>query len=223
MEISPTLTGPLPSNNSAGSDAATALSSDFETFLKMLTVQMQNQDPLDPVKSEDFAVQLATFSGVEQQVQTNDLLQALSTQMGVTGMAQVAGWVGMEARAEVAGYFDGNPITVVPTPSRTADTAMLAVHDKDGNLVQRLAIPTTSQPMEWSGIDDNGAPLPDGQYIFSVESYSDGALTATDPIEVYTTIVEARNDGGTSVLITEGGAEIPASAVTGLRDPGLII
>ena len=223
MEISPTLTGPLPTSGNAGTEAATAISSDFETFLKMLTVQMQNQDPLDPVKSEDFAVQLATFSGVEQQVQTNDLLQALSTQMGVTGMAQVAGWVGMEARAEVAGYFDGNPITVVPTPSITADSAKLAVRDSNGTLVQSIAIPTNSQPMEWSGLDDNGNPLPHGQYTFSVENFTDGALTSTEAIEVYTTIVEALNDGGTSVLITEGGAEIPASAVTGLRDPELLV
>lgn len=55
-----------------------ALTSDFDTFLRMLTVQMQNQDPLDPVDSADYAVQLATFSGVEQQVRTNELLTELS-------------------------------------------------------------------------------------------------------------------------------------------------
>ena len=57
-----------------GNDQGTTkpvLSSDFETFLKMLTVQLENQDPLNPVDSADYAVQLATFSGVEQQVQTN--------------------------------------------------------------------------------------------------------------------------------------------------------
>ena len=43
-----------------------AISSDFDTFLRMLTVQMRNQDPLDPIDSADYAVQLATFSGVEQ-------------------------------------------------------------------------------------------------------------------------------------------------------------
>lgn len=51
-----------------------ALSSDFETFLKMLTTQMENQDPLNPVDSAEFAMQLATFSGVEQQIRTNDIL-----------------------------------------------------------------------------------------------------------------------------------------------------
>jgi flagellar basal-body rod modification protein FlgD len=59
-----------PADNGSGAK----ISSDFETFLKMLTVQMQNQDPLNPVDSSDYATQLATFSGVEQQVQTNDLL-----------------------------------------------------------------------------------------------------------------------------------------------------
>ena len=41
---------------------------DFETFLKMLTTQIRNQDPLNPMEGSEFAVQLATFSGVEQQV-----------------------------------------------------------------------------------------------------------------------------------------------------------
>jgi hypothetical protein len=53
------------------------LGSDFETFLKMLTTQMKNQDPLNPVESSEYAVQLATFSSVEQQVLTNDLLTRL--------------------------------------------------------------------------------------------------------------------------------------------------
>ena len=58
----------------AGSSTSTGgISSDFNTFLRMLTVQMQNQDPLNPIDSADYAVQLATFSGVEQQVRTNQL------------------------------------------------------------------------------------------------------------------------------------------------------
>jgi flagellar basal-body rod modification protein FlgD len=47
--------------------ASSGLSSDFETFLKMLTTQLKNQDPMNPVDSADYAVQLATFSSVEQQ------------------------------------------------------------------------------------------------------------------------------------------------------------
>ena len=52
------------STRSQTSSEQTGDSSDYETFLKMLTVQMQNQDPLNPVESSDFAAQLATFSSV---------------------------------------------------------------------------------------------------------------------------------------------------------------
>ena len=77
-------------------ESQSGISSDFETFLRMLTAQMKNQDPLNPVESADFATQLATFSGVEQAVLTNDLLRGLSLQIGVSGLAS---WVGKEVRA----------------------------------------------------------------------------------------------------------------------------
>jgi len=114
-----TLSAPQQANASgafASASSTKEISSDFETFLKMLTVQMQNQDPLNPVDSSDYAVQLATFSGVEQQVQTNDLLRGLTALMGTSGMAQMASWVGKEARAPVAAYFGGSPVTLAPTP-----------------------------------------------------------------------------------------------------------
>ncbi len=219
MEISPTLTGPLQSTQSSGETETGVISSDFETFLKMLTVQMQNQDPLNPIKSEDYAVQLATFSGVEQQVRTNDLLEALAAQMGVSGMAQLAGWVGMEARAVMPGHFDGAPITLTPNPEPTADRADLVVRNLDGFEVQRIPISLSKDPITWTGLDGNGAELPHGTYSFEVESFSNGALSRTDPAEIYSRIVEARADGGATILVMEGGAEVPASEVTAIREP----
>ncbi len=90
---SPSANGQL---NGPAATSKKAISSDFETFLKMLTVQMQNQDPLNPVDSSDYAVQLATFSSVEQQVLTNDILRSLSDQIGGGSIQQLAGWIGME-------------------------------------------------------------------------------------------------------------------------------
>ncbi len=219
MEISPTLTGPLTGAQSGGETETGVISSDFETFLKMLTVQMQNQDPLNPIKSEDYAVQLATFSGVEQQVRTNDLLEALAAQMGVSGMAQLAGWVGMEARAAIPGHFDGAPITLTPNPEPTADRADLVVRNLDGFEVQRIPISLSKDPITWTGLDGNGAELPHGTYSFEVESFSNGALSRTDPAEVYSRIVEARADGGATILVMDGGAQVPASEVTAIREP----
>src|SRR3984885_14668409 len=63
--------------NSQQSQATQQLAGNFDTFLKLLTTQLQNQDPLSPMDSNQFTQQLVAFSGVEQQINTNDNLQSL--------------------------------------------------------------------------------------------------------------------------------------------------
>lgn len=198
----------------------TVISSDFETFLNMLTAQLENQDPLDPVKSEDFAVQLATFSSVEQQVLTNDLLEQMTLQMGLSNMGQYASWVGMEVRAAVPAKYDGSPITLAPKPDLSADRAVLVVSDADGNEIQRQQISVSHDPLQWSGILNDGTRVLDGSYAFTVESYTDDIVPDVSPVEVYSKITEARSDNGETVLITEAGGEVKATEVTALRNGG---
>ena len=97
------------------SENSAVMSSDFETFIKMLTTQAKYQDPLEPIDSSAYAAQLAQFSMVEQQVQSNELLTALTEQLGGSNMAGMANWIGMEARTTAPAYFDGAPITVAPS------------------------------------------------------------------------------------------------------------
>ncbi|RPE64642.1 flagellar basal-body rod modification protein FlgD [Pacificibacter maritimus] len=200
-------------------ESTSAITSDFETFLKMLTVQMQNQDPLNPVDSADYAIQLATFSGVEQQVQTNDLLKSLGTQMGVMGMAQIAGWVGMEARTQAPVHYDGAPITLAPNPSSSADRTFLVVQDATGTVVQTQEIPNTRDYYEWDGLDENGAPLPDGNYSFTLENFAYDEYLSTTTVEAFGYVTEARAEGTDTVLVMEGGAEVSADAISALREP----
>ncbi len=197
-----------------------ALASDFETFLKMLTVQLKNQDPLNPVDSSEYAVQLATFSSVEQQVQTNELLKSLAAQLGITGMAQMGAWVGMEAQTPAPRAFDGTtPLAMTARPSATADRAQLVVTAENGREVQRLDLPAAGGPLQWSGKDEFGYALLPGLYRFNVESYLGEDLLATTPVQSFARIVEARVDGGQTLLVTEDGAVISADQVTAMRNP----
>ena len=195
------------------------IASDFETFLKMLTVQMENQDPLNPVKAEDFAVQLATFSGVEQAVYTNKLLGQLQSQMGLSGIGPYADWIGKDARAPVDAYFDGSAINIATEPDPTATEAFLVVRDGNGIEVQRVAIPTDPRLVEWDGTTASGLPFPEGRYGFTVESWSEDGLEAVETAQVYTRVLEARGDADKTVLVTAGGIEVPVDKVTGLRQP----
>ncbi|WP_066703060.1 flagellar hook capping FlgD N-terminal domain-containing protein [Celeribacter ethanolicus] len=208
------------SSSSSSSEAGSALSSDFDTFLKMLTVQMQNQDPLNPIESSDYAVQLATFSQVEQSVITNDLLEGLSAQLGLMGFSELSGWVGMDARSEAAAYFDGaSPVTLTGEFATAADTGVLIVRDADGAVVQKLTMVPTDHAFEWSGHDGNGDAFEAGLYSFEIENYHNGDYLSTTMVEGYSRIVEARSDDGDVVLVLAGGNEIGSDDVTALRDP----
>jgi flagellar basal-body rod modification protein FlgD len=197
------------------------ISSDFETFLKMLTVQMENQDPLNPIESSDFAVQLATFSGVEQQVQTNDLLQAMSAQLGAMNMSDLAGWVGMEARAVASAWFSNTPLTLQPKPASGAETTFLVVRDAAGALVDRVEVPVSDEPIQWAGVGANGQPVPAGLYSFHLQSMSQGKIIGDEQMPVYSRIVEARMKGGQTILVLASGEVVAASEIDALRNPVL--
>lgn len=197
-----------------------AISADFDTFLKMLTTQMQNQDPLNPIDSADYAVQLATFSGVEQQMKTNQLLDGLMSQFGVMGMSQLAAWVGQEARAAAPVYLDSAPVTVTYATDPQAESAVLVVKNQAGELVARENLPLGGGPYQWLGGDAAGNPLPQGLYSLSVESYrGEEQLGQAGEVESYARILEARGGASGTTLVLEGGVEVPATKITALRMP----
>lgn len=204
-------------STSSGPSTSSGLSSDFETFLKMLTVQMQNQDPLNPVDSADYAVQLATFSSVEQQVLTNDLLTALTASMAGGGIGALGQWVGMDVRAGNQGHYDGDPIDMVVPEHEGADRRVLVIRDGLGEIAGRLDIPLSGSDVSWEGRMADGTQADPGLYDFSVEAYKDGAVQATDPALVYSEVKEARIDNGVTQLVLQGGIVLPPSEVTGLR------
>lgn len=227
MDISQTTASPVTYSGAesqtqqADPSGKAVLSSDFETFIKMLTTQMTNQDPLNPMDSADFATQLATFSSVEQQVKTNDLLGALNTQMGVMNLSQLTGWVGMEARAVVPVVYDGEPVKLTLEGAATADRHQLVVRDGNENVVQRLDLATGKrQEMTWDGTDSFGNPVSKGTYSIDVESYTQSDLVKTTPVEVHGKVVEARLDGTQTRLVLENGQEVGSALVLGLRKAG---
>lgn len=204
---------------SSGLTSTGTISADFQVYLQMLTTQLQYQDPLDPMEANEFAVQLATFAGVEQQVIGNELLNGLSSQMATSNMTDVAGWIGQEVRVASQVYFDGEPITISPNPAAVADRAELVVYDEEGNELGRETIPVSADPIEWAGVTSDGAPLPPGIYRFEVVSYGGEEVLMTETAEVYAEVTEVRSQGGTNILMLEGGIGVAATSVSAIREP----
>lgn len=190
---------------------------DYETFLQMLTTQMQNQNPLNPMEASDFAVQLATFSGVEQQVQTNRLLESLSTGQE---MRDLANWVGMSARTAKGAHFHGSPITVATPTAESAERVELIVRDSAERTVSRMDVPLGDSSVTWSGLTDDGSAMPHGHYTFELTVHPEDGSPTRAPAEVYTRVVEAQRSEQGPMLVLEGGTRVAPGEITALREPG---
>ena len=213
-----TTTTTTPSATSA--DTLPAADSDYQTFLVMMTTQMQNQDPTDPMSSDQLAVQLATFSGVELQTQTNDLMTQLLAATNSQAMSQMAGWVGDLARIDAPVYYDGAPVTLSPNPAMDATKATLVVTDGNGVEVDRRDLPSVSSAdYIWDGKDSTGTPLATGVYTLTLESYQDTTLLGSTGVEYYAPVQEIRSSPSGVTILVPGDIEVPSAYVTALRAP----
>lgn len=200
----------------ATAQAAGFAGGDFQTFLKMLTTQIKHQDPLNPMEGSDFAVQLATFSGVEQQVRTNQLLEQLAGERS-GGLAALADWIGREVRTTAPVAFDGTPITLDIQPDQGADRVDLVTLDPRGREIMREDIGLGSGEIDWMGRTEDG-PLPAGTYSFKLVSYRGDEILATSAVGAFTRVTGAELTTEGARLSLRGGATALESEVTALRE-----
>ncbi|OSP54736.1 flagellar hook capping FlgD N-terminal domain-containing protein [Pseudoruegeria sp. SK021] len=217
MDIQQTNTsyGSTVSSSAQVGAGTSAISADFETFLKMLTTQLENQDPLNPVDSSDYAVQLATFSGVEQQVLTNQLLSDLAGGGGLSGLADLAPWVGMEARVASPDItFNATPIDLHFTVPPAARKSELVLSSPIGQELQRIDVTGQTSPYTWVGT----GVLTGAYKIEALHTDSKGGTT-TSGIETYARVTEVRAGTEGADVVLDDGRVVGSTTITALRTP----
>ncbi|MEL7463166.1 MAG: flagellar hook capping FlgD N-terminal domain-containing protein [Pseudomonadota bacterium] len=209
-------TPPVP----ASADTATtgAISSDFDTFLQLLTAQLQNQDPLNPLDSTEFVAQLAQFSAVEQQVLTNSALGRIEAAVG--GGGELTQWLGAEVSAPVAAAFDGAPIAGEYAADVSARSAVLEVESATGAQVALIPLTPGARTVEWDGKTFTGEDAAPGFYrLVARETDSAGEVTET-PVSVFARVEEARRDAeGAVTLVFESGDSASSVDIAAARRP----
>ncbi|MBI1339067.1 flagellar hook capping protein [bacterium] len=163
-----------PSQAGAANSAATSratLGQNFDTFLALLTAQVQNQDPLSPLDSTQFTDQLVQFSGVEQQIKSNESLATLINVTRSNSGASLSGYLGQ--RAEIArseAGFSGEPITWRYTLPRSAAGSIVTVTNLDGRVVYSTEGETSagSHDFTWNGETLRGGTADPGAYVIRV-------------------------------------------------------
>ncbi|MCK1340557.1 flagellar basal-body rod modification protein FlgD [Bradyrhizobium sp. LB1.3] len=164
------LTKSSTSSSSLGSTTGATLAGNFQTFLTLLTTQLQNQNPLDPLDTNQFTQQLVQFAGVEQQLKTNDSLSQLVTLQQTTQATQALGFVGKTALVDgtTASMTNSSATWHLNVPSDA--TVDITVANASGQTVftgKYTAGAGADVPFTWSGMGNDGTQWPDGKYTIS--------------------------------------------------------
>jgi flagellar basal-body rod modification protein FlgD len=170
MSVSP-VTSSTASGTSGSSDATKQLSSNFDTFLTLLTTQLKNQDPTSPMDSNQFTQQLVQFSQVEQQIDTNTNLKTLIAQGQSQAGTYATSYLGKTVSVTngQASLANGAANWSYTLSGDTAHTA-LTVTNAQGKVVYAGLGETArgTHAFAWDGKDNNGNALPDGAYKLTV-------------------------------------------------------
>ena len=191
---------------------------DFETFVKMLTTQLKNQDPLDPMDSASFASQLAAFSSVEQQVLANEHLENISGLLGSSGLLSHSEWIGKFAKVDGPAHFSGTSIDIaVSIPDKPEQTDFL-VKDDDGSIVFRKTISNDTLEYRWDGSSTSGETVETGQYEFFIETFKGDASLGEIEMSAYQQIKEVQLEEGEYSIIFSGGLSVDPETISAVRD-----
>ena len=225
MTTTTAATTAAPSTTPSTTDTTTLgkarLASSFDTFLKLLTSQLKNQDPLSPLDSNQFTQQLVQMTGVEQQIGTNDLLKQLVSNTGST-VSQAVSVIGKDVQAAVAtSGLSGGKANWNYKLDRAATDVKVEVLDSNGKIVHAEA-PTDTKAGDhvftWDGKDLSGAKLPDGgTYTLRVTAVDAAHTAVTSSVSIKGRVTAVEQSNG-AILLSIGGAKIPFSAVTSVTE-----
>lgn len=152
-----------------------ALAQDFDTFLQLLTTQLQNQNPLEPLDANQFTEQLVQFSGVEQQIRTNSYLESLITSTEAQSVNAAVNYIGKTVRvAGVATTLSDGQASWDLAAANAAPESTISIFDDTGNKVYTTqhSVARGESTFTWDGSTDNGIDAPDGVYSIRVEGKS---------------------------------------------------
>ncbi len=218
------IAGSTAAATSSTGTAAPSLAGDFNTFLTLLTTQLQNQDPTSPVDSNQFTQQLVEFAGVQQQVQSNTLLQQLVTNSQASQVSSASSFIGTNITATGnSGALTNGKATFGYTLPSAATAANVTISDSNGNIVFEGTGSTNAgnNPVSWDGTNSfTGATEPDGVYTIAVKAVGSAgnAITATPYV---TGTVDSASISNGSVVLNIGSLSIPEANVTSVTNlPG---
>jgi flagellar basal-body rod modification protein FlgD len=200
----------------AGTNAlgAQSLAGNFNEFLTLLTTQLQNQNPLDPLDTNQFTQQLVEFSGVEQQINMNSQLTTLIGLQQSAQSSEALNYVG--ATVVVKGstvQMANNAATWDYNPTAPAN-ATFTVTNSTGQTVftQTGTVQAGNQTFNWNGVGNNGQQWPAGAYTLSITATSASGKSVGVSTQVQG-VVSSVDLTQSPPVLTVGGQQYPVNQI----------
>lgn len=210
----------------AGTDKTTAnardnLAATYSQFLTLLTTQLKNQDPLDPMDSKDMTNQMIQLSGVEQQISQTDKMNELLMINQATAVNGALSYIGKEVDY-VGGELEykGSPVGIKYYLDKDASKVKVSVFDKDKKLIWSGdgELKAGGHLINWDGKDKDGKVVAAGDYKVEV-----GAVDKDNKAVKTTTIVPSTVDGiettDGQVLLNIGSQKVAIGSIQAVRTP----
>lgn len=193
-----------------------SIAEDFDTFLSILTTQLKNQNPLDPMDTNQFTQQLVQFTGVEQQLKTNEYLETmmLSSQNQIN--SQAVNYVGktVVASGATTDLVDGKA-TWIYKIAEASDNVSVTIKDESGSVVhsQNLSMQQGTDQIVWDGSTDAGGKRTSGQYTITIDA-RDADGKAIDVTTKMQGVVDSVDVSGSEPALLVNGLRLPLSSIT---------
>ena len=234
MTTTANVTSPVTSNSafttgSTGTTASTTTGSDsalsnvdFTTYITLLTKQLQNQDPTQPMDSNQFTQQIAVYAQLEQQIKGNDLLTTISQSKDYTQQAVASSYLGKQVLSPGTSVgFDGsNSVSFGYNLPTAASSAQLQIYDSSGQEVMTQTVDTTEglHQLTWDGTETDGSTAPAGKYTVAVAAYDSTGTKLTATPETYQVAQEmVTNPDGTIDFKLQDGSVAAFTDISDVR------
>jgi flagellar basal-body rod modification protein FlgD len=198
------------------------LAQNFDTFLTLLTTQLKNQNPLEPLDTNQFTQQLVQFAGVEQQINMNQQLTSLVNLQKATQTTSAMSFLGSTATVDgtTTKLTDGAASWTFAADKPS--TATLNIKNSAGALAYSGSYPLTpgAQNFNWDGRGNNGVKWPDGDYTLSVTAKDASGNTVAVSTEVKGT-VDSVDLTQTPPVLKIGGQSFSLDKIKQVVRPGL--
>ncbi len=202
-------------------NSAASLQDDLNRFLSLLTTQLKNQDPLDPMDSNEFTSQLVQFASVEQQIYQNSNLEQLVALGQTNQVSSLVDFIGK--RIEVAGTakfpLENSSAEFTYTMPEGAKSASIIIRDANGLTVyeQDANLDQGQHKFEWDGRDRNGNTAPDGEYSVLVSGLDHQGELLDVSTTVFGRVTGIGVENGQTTMFM-GDIEVPQTQVLSVKE-----